>query len=244
MLSGETIRELGIFNPFSERVSNPGSLMSYGCGFCGYDIRLGNNIVIPPGTSLSISELNKIARVMPDKAIDIDPLGSNTEVHDAGPVDNLIPRLIADIRTWRKVRIPDDWRLILSTNTFVLGESVEHITVPADCVGLCFGKSTYARFGLLVNVTPLEPGWSGYLTIEIANVSSHSGVFVYIRQGIAQIVFSRLDRQTAGYSGSWQNQQGATVTPTACSSDTKKSCCGGVCRTLSHKGFSTLNTGE
>lgn len=73
-------------------------------------------------------------------------------------------------------------------NSFVLGKSVEYFRIPRDVIGLCFGKSTYARCGIIVNVTPLEPEWEGYLTVQIANLTP---VFaeVYAGEGIAQIIF-------------------------------------------------------
>ncbi|MCX8083284.1 MAG: dCTP deaminase, partial [bacterium] len=56
-------------------------------------------------------------------------------------------------------------------NSFILGRSVEYFRIPRDVIGLCFGKSTYARCGIVINVTPLEPEWEGYITIQIANLT-------------------------------------------------------------------------
>jgi len=71
---------------------------------------------------------------------------------------------------------------------FILGRSVETFRIPRDVVGVCWGKSTYARVGVLVNVTPLEPEWTGVLTISIANTGNRS-VRLYPNQGIAQVLF-------------------------------------------------------
>lgn len=77
---------------------------------------------------------------------------------------------------------------LLAGNSWVLGESVEVFDVPKTCLGICLGKSTYARVGIFVNVTPLEPGWTGTLTVEIANLGPNP-VCIYPNEGIAQIIF-------------------------------------------------------
>ncbi len=71
---------------------------------------------------------------------------------------------------------------------FILGRSMEYFRMPKKILGLVFGKSTYARCGVLVNVTPLEPEWTGYLTIAIANVGARPAV-LHPGQGIAQVIF-------------------------------------------------------
>ncbi len=73
-------------------------------------------------------------------------------------------------------------------NSFILGSSTEYFKIPRDVVGICFGKSTYARCGIVVNVTPLEPEWEGNITVQIANLTSVPGE-VYAGEGIAQIIF-------------------------------------------------------
>jgi dCTP deaminase len=77
---------------------------------------------------------------------------------------------------------------IVPPNSFVLGRSVEYFRIPRDVIVICFGKSTYARCGIIVNVTPLEPEWEGYVTISISNTASLPAR-VYANEGIAQIVF-------------------------------------------------------
>lgn len=216
ILSGETIRERGIFSPFSERVSRPGHLISYGCGFGGYDIRLGKRFIIPPGAGLSFDSIYKTVRVMRESSIDIDPLLSlRDDVIDAGDISDgeRHATVLGQYKHWRRFALGSDWKLILSSGTFLLGESMESIVVPNDCMGLCFGKSTYARYGIVVNITPLEPGWRGILTIEISNISCTTNASLYIGHGIAQIVFITLDRVSSGYTGSYQNQAGATISP-------------------------------
>ena len=103
----------------------------------------------------------------------------------------------------------------LSPHSQVLAESVERFDIPDDVCGVCWGKSSYARCGLLVNVTPLEPGWRGVLTIELANVSPLP-IRLHIGQGIAQVVFFRGTRPSRTYGekeagGAYQDQQGVTL---------------------------------
>lgn len=105
--------------------------------------------------------------------------------------------------------------LELPPGAFVLGESVERFALPADVVGLCFGKSSYARCGLVVNVTPLEPGWRGKLTMALINTSPLP-IRLHVGQGIAQVVFFRGERPTRTYGekesgGAYQDQTGVTL---------------------------------
>lgn len=98
---------------------------------------------------------------------------------------------------------------ILPAHSYALAVSVERFTMPPDVIAICLGKSTYARTGVIVNVTPLEPGWQGHLTIEISN-SSDSDVRVYANEGIAQLVFHRGTPPATTYadrSGKYQGQQ-------------------------------------
>lgn len=77
---------------------------------------------------------------------------------------------------------------IIPPNSFVLARSVERIIMPRTVLAVCIGKSTYARCGLIVNVTPLEPGWQGYITVEISNTTPLPAK-VYANEGIAQLLF-------------------------------------------------------
>jgi len=77
---------------------------------------------------------------------------------------------------------------IIPPNSFALGRSIEYFRMPRDVIGICLGKSTYARCGIIVNVTPLEPCWEGYLTVEISNTTPLPAK-IYAGEGIAQIIF-------------------------------------------------------
>ncbi|MEE8425386.1 MAG: dCTP deaminase [Elusimicrobiota bacterium] len=77
---------------------------------------------------------------------------------------------------------------IVPPNSFALARSVEYFHIPRDVLAICVGKSTYARCGIIVNVTPLEPGWEGILTLEISNTTPLPAK-VYSNEGIAQLLF-------------------------------------------------------
>jgi dCTP deaminase len=84
--------------------------------------------------------------------------------------------------------------VLIPANSFILARSREYFRIPRDIVTVCFGKSTYARCGLIVNVTPFEPEWEGYATVSLAN-SGPRPVRVYANEGIAQVIFLQADEQ-------------------------------------------------
>jgi dCTP deaminase len=99
-------------------------------------------------------------------------------------------------------------------NSFVLGHTVERFKIPRNVLAICVGKSTYARCGLIVNVTPLEPEWEGYLTLEISN-STPLPARIYANEGIAQLLFLESDEACeVSYADRQGKYQGQTdVTP-------------------------------
>lgn len=101
----------------------------------------------------------------------------------------------------------------LPARSFVLARSIEYFRIPRNVIGLCFGKSTYARCGVLVNVTPLEPEWEGHITLSIGNTSRLS-VLLYPGEGIAQVVFIESDElcetSYGDRKGKYQKQEGIT----------------------------------
>ncbi len=104
---------------------------------------------------------------------------------------------------------------ILPPSSCALGVSKELFKIPSNVLGVCIGKSTYARCGIIVNITPLEPNWEGRLTIEISNTSRHP-CKIYLNEGIAQIVFLKGETPMVTYDcrkGKYQNQGGQTVPP-------------------------------
>ena len=82
---------------------------------------------------------------------------------------------------------------VIPPNSFVLARTVEYFRIPRDVLTVCVGKSTYARCGLIVNVTPFEPEWEGFVTLEISNTTPLPAR-VYAHEGIAQVLFFRADQ--------------------------------------------------
>jgi len=104
----------------------------------------------------------------------------------------------------------DDGAFRIPSNTMALARTVERFKIPHDIIAICLGKSTYARCGLIVNVTPLEPGWEGHVTLELSNTTDMS-IVVYPGEGIAQFVFFRGERPDVSYgdrNGKYMHQSG------------------------------------
>ena len=103
---------------------------------------------------------------------------------------------------------------LIPPNSFALAETVEYLEIPRDILAICVGKSTYARCGIIVNVTPLEPEWRGKITIEISNTTPLPAK-VYAGEGIAQILFLRADAvckiSYGDKKGKYQDQSGLTL---------------------------------
>ena len=100
---------------------------------------------------------------------------------------------------------------IIPGNSYALGVSLERLHIPPNIITICLGKSTYARSGLIVNVTPFEPGWEGYPTLEISN-SSSADAYVFPGEGICQVMFFKGYQPVFGYgNGKYQNQQHEVV---------------------------------
>lgn len=109
--------------------------------------------------------------------------------------------------------ITHDQPFILPPHGFILGRTVERFVIPEDVFVICMGKSTYARCGIIVIVTPLEPGWQGTVTLEIYNTLNQP-VRLYPNEGICQFVFLHGDRPDTTYAdrkGKYQNQVGVTL---------------------------------
>jgi len=103
---------------------------------------------------------------------------------------------------------------LIPPNSFALAETVEYLEIPRDVLAICVGKSTYARCGIIVNVTPLEPEWRGKITIEISNTTPLPAK-IYAGEGIAQILFLRADgvckTSYGDKKGKYQDQAGLTL---------------------------------
>jgi len=103
---------------------------------------------------------------------------------------------------------------IVPPNSFALGRSVEYFRIPRKTLTICVGKSTYARCGIITNVTPLEPEWEGFVTLEVSNTTPLPAR-IYANEGIAQILFFESDEECeVSYkdkAGKYQSQVGVTL---------------------------------
>lgn len=130
------------------------------------------------------------------------------EVFD--PVGGIVDPKNPDTLTLRPVS--GQGCVIIPPNSFALARSVEYFRMPADVLGDVKGKSTYARCGINTNVTPLEPGWEGHITLEIANQTPLPAK-IYAGEGICQVVFYHGKRPSVTYEerqGKYQGQTGIT----------------------------------
>ena len=103
---------------------------------------------------------------------------------------------------------------IIPPNSFALASTIEYFRIPRDILTVCLGKSTYARCGIIVNVTPFEPEWEGHVTIEISNTTPLPAK-IYANEGIAQVLFFQSDeaclRSYKDKKGKYQAQRGVTL---------------------------------
>ena len=184
VLADSQIRESIRIEPFEEAKKRPGKV-SYGVSSYGYDVRVGSRFKIFTPTPRT----GGIAVVDPKKFS--DDLFVEVDCAEQGRDHVVIP-----------------------PNSFALCETVEYIAVPRDVLVICVGKSTYARCGIIVNVTPLEPEWRGKVTLEISNTTPLPAR-IYANEGIAQLVFFRAEKvceqSYADKAGKYQDQSGLTL---------------------------------
>ena len=106
---------------------------------------------------------------------------------------------------------------IVPPNSFALARTVEYFRIPRDVLTICLGKSTYARCGIIVNVTPLEPEWEGHVTLEFSNTTTLPAK-IYANEGVAQMLFLQSDEECeTSYrdrGGKYQGQTGVTLPKT------------------------------
>ena len=103
---------------------------------------------------------------------------------------------------------------VIPPNSFALARTVEYFRIPRDVLTICLGKSTYARCGIIVNVTPLEPGWEGHVTLEFSNTTPLPAK-IYANEGVAQFIFlkgnEKPDVSYADRNGKYMGQKGVTL---------------------------------
>jgi dCTP deaminase len=158
--------------------------ISFGVSSYGYDVRVGTRFKVFTNTTTGGAAV-------------VDPKAFS-------------PDLFVEINTTATGRD----HIIIPPNSFALAETVETMSIPRDTLVICVGKSTYARCGLIVNVTPLEPEWRGKVTLEISNTTPLP-VKVYANEGIAQMIFLKADQvcavSYADKGGKYQDQTGLTL---------------------------------
>ncbi|MEO0632240.1 MAG: dCTP deaminase, partial [Planctomycetota bacterium] len=143
VLCGSQIKDLVEIKPFAAAEKRPGKI-SYGVSSYGYDVRVGTRFkIFTPSTKSGEIAVVDPKRFSDDMMVEVDVAESDKGGTDDGSKYVIIP-----------------------PNSFALCETVEEIAVPRDVLVICVGKSTYARCGLIVNVTPLEPEWRGKVTLE------------------------------------------------------------------------------
>ncbi len=181
-------REHGMITPFEEnlvREVNGHRIISAGVSSYGYDLRLASD---------GFRVFSPIA------SAEIDPKNFDENSLIEAPL-----RSTEDGSQY--------W--LLPPHSYALGVTVETFNIPKNVIGLCMGKSTYARSGLIVNTTPLEPGWRGRLVLEFSN-SADLPIRIYANEGIAQVTFFESDEfcdvSYADRAGKYQDQTGL-VTP-------------------------------
>lgn len=184
VLCDTQIRELVGIEPFEENSKRPGKV-SFGVSSYGYDVRVGT-----------------LFKVFTNVA----PHGGQAVVDPKNFGEDMFITIDTAVTGKDHVIIPP--------NSFALAETVEVIDVPRDVLAICVGKSTYARCGIIVNVTPLEPEWRGKVTIEISNTTPLPAK-IYANEGIAQMVFLKGERvcavSYADKKGKYQDQVGLTL---------------------------------
>lgn len=185
-----TLAEAGMIDPFEPAQVREG-MISYGLSSFGYDLKLAGELrIFTRKYHISDGEIESATTFIDPKAFD------------------------SDIVQPSKLYItPTDSYFIIEAFGSALGRSVETLHLPDDVFALCVGKSTYARCGLIVNTTPLEPGWRGKLVIELHNTTPLP-IKVYASEGIAQLIFFRGNRPEVTYAdrkGKYQGQSGITT---------------------------------
>lgn len=170
-----------MIEPFSEAVEGDG-VISYGLTSGGYDMRLGPKVLIFKSSYGQVVDPRRFSdpeycRKMFDDISVCDPGGN-----------------AACLRCHGEKGGCEKGSIVFPPKSYVLAYSLEYFRIPRHLKGRCVGKSTYARLGVIVNTTPLEPEWEGNLTIELYN-SNPNPVLLFPTQGIAQLEFELLDAE-------------------------------------------------
>lgn len=182
--------QVPMIEPFYENLRKEAdgrALPSFGLSSYGYDVRLGNSFTFAPRTEVGLGNyagppnvvcmhhngvMKRHTLPVADRSLIIDLDGNSIDPNRMGPKDY--------------ITIDDVEFIDLPPGAFCLGVTMELISLPRDVTVVCMGKSTVARAGVIVTVTPLEAGWEGYVTLEITNTNSVP-VRLYSGMGITQL---------------------------------------------------------
>jgi dCTP deaminase len=176
------LAENDLFMPFvgekRRMLDNGTKAISYGLSQAGYDLRLSEE------EFLIVDKASSKGRTK----VELDPKNFDSTI----PYD--APLIHKDGSSF--FRLPPF--------SYGLGRSLELISMPSNVIGKCDGKSTYARCGIIINVTPIEPGWVGRLTISISNPNPLPAI-IYANEGIVQVMLESIEEVGQAYTGSYQN---------------------------------------
>ena len=189
----------GMIEPFEPaQVSHgpQGKVISYGASSYGYDVRCGGSF--------------KVFTNIHSATVDPKAFDARSFVDIQGDFCIIPPNSFALAST---IAVQGDF-CIIPPNSFALASTIEYFRIPADVLTVCLGKSTYARCGIIVNVTPLEPEWEGNVTLEFSNTTTLPAK-IYANEGAAQMLFFQSDeRCEVSYrdrKGKYQGQRGVTL---------------------------------
>lgn len=146
----------------------------------------------------------------------VSSYGYDIRIADEFKIYQAVAGAVIDVKNYDP-RAVEDFKgevCVIPPNSFVLARTVEYFHIPRGVLTICFGKSTYARCGIIVNVTPFEPEWEGFVTLGISNTNPLPAR-LYANEGIAQVLFFEADEQCsisyADKKGKYQQQQ--TIVP-------------------------------
>jgi len=197
------LSEEGMITPFldtSVRIHQEKRVISYGLSSFGYDIRLSS------GELLIYKKKSLLVRILEFLKGNENSLAMCAKEFDP---EDLKPVELVDGKHGRY--------FVLSPYSYSLGVSFERIKMPPDITALAIGKSTYARLGLIANLTPIEAGWEGFITLEFNNPTPNP-IKLYANEGIVQLVFFRGSEPWMSYAdkkGKYQDQGPLVTFPIA-----------------------------
>ena len=188
------LAENDLFMPFvgekRRTLDNGTKAISYGLSQAGYDLRLSDEefLVFDKTAKKRAMASGRTGNIILPVQTELDPkLADDTIPYDS-------PLVHKDGSSF----------FLLPPFSYGLGRSHELISTPLNVIGLCDGKSTYARCGIIINVTPIEPGWAGHLTISISNPTPLP-VRIYANEGIVQVMLCPIEEVGQAYTGLYQN---------------------------------------